>query len=809
MDEVVQIIPYYAHPHVHVVINDNTFYDEATSTPANDATMPYSTVIVTGADKGIDNTFIRLQNAKTKKALFGNGNYKKYGQSSIQADVLFNGYTDVWFMRVMPDNATYSNMIVLLKYSYGVDTDATGNSNGLLRMNVKFAVEYATTDKITEGAKTADDILEVGNSFASTVDDAEGYKTLPLFYVRSIGRGKYGNKYSIKLTRDSEAEKEYDVKMYNWSLINNDNGATVISNVFAGSMYQTTVDGGSTLISDVLDAYATGSCPVDIYVYENSIIDLYDFYQNEIVAANAEVIKNGKYDDAEIAKNAAAAAIKINEFDPVFGYVFNTKTDEIIPYYTNFTATDKPYVAPAKTVATEADLPKTTTDWATAKVGATVLVTTDAEGQLSTFTVVAIDASGNIAYDEGVKTSPDASSYNGIDISTGVGIALKGGSDGDFESIPDGKGGTRAPTDAEMKLMLAREQVQAFRGNKDRKILSPARVGLDFIFDANYNMTLPDGDDTIANMYANSSVLTDTDYKELAAVTAGATEPSITLNDVNVKAAIYDLNNFRNRNGMTIEPDLMAGCLYHMDCGVISTKTINNQSELKAIIENIAEFTGRTCSADLGYYEIYDPYTGRRIPVTVGYFIASKLIPHLIKYGMNKPFVMTNAQLTAIQKTSSMGSTGDMIRDSFKPDIDLIDWDVKEALFKSRINYYLTSEEGRVVQRACQNTRQVEASDLLEENNVRVLNTLKKQLEKSCRSYLYNWNEAETRKGFTDTQMQIYRPWIGNIVKDIQIRFEANQFEQTRMIMHCYCDVWFRGLIKRITLEIGIQRNEG
>ena len=162
--------------------------------------------------------------------------------------------------------------------------------------------------------------------------------------------------------------------------------------------------------------------------------------------------------------------------------------------------------------------------------------------------------------------------------------------------------------------------------------------------------------------------------------------------------------------------------------------------------------------------------------------------------------------MNCVQRSTALTNTNAMIRDTFHPDIDLIDWDVKERLYTSRINYWITSNEGRTVERACQNTRQLEASALLEENNVRVLNTLKKGLERACRSYLYEWNEPEARKGYTDAQMAIYKPWIGSMVQDINIRFDADEWEQTRMIMHCYCDVAFRDIVKRIILEININR---
>ena len=358
-----------------------------------------------------------------------------------------------------------------------------------------------------------------------------------------------------------------------------------------------------------------------------------------------------------------------------------------------------------------------------------------------------------------------------------------------------------------VKILLSREFVKAFRGMKDRKILSPARVNLDFMFDANYNMTSDTDlmiDDTSLDMYNHSTILTNQDAHKLSVL--GSTGLVMQSADLNVKKAMYDLNEFRNRNGMTINPDHGAGCSLYLDCNIVGIKNVGVNYELIDTINMMEEFTGRATSIDLGYYEIFDPNTRKRIKVTATYYIAKNLIPHILRNGLNKPFVYSYATLKAIQRDSSLVVSGDMIRDSFRPDIDLIDWDVKEKLFKSRINYYLTTDEGRQVQRAVQNTRQTDASALLEENNVRVLNTLKKGLEKACRGYLYEWNEPEVRKGYTQAQMEIYRPWIGTMVNDLEIKFTANEWEQERMIMHCYVVVKFRDIVKRIILEINIQR---
>ena len=36
----VRIIPFYAHPHVHSVIKDDTFYDETVATPKDPSDLP-------------------------------------------------------------------------------------------------------------------------------------------------------------------------------------------------------------------------------------------------------------------------------------------------------------------------------------------------------------------------------------------------------------------------------------------------------------------------------------------------------------------------------------------------------------------------------------------------------------------------------------------------------------------------------------------------------------------------------------------------------------------------------------------------
>lgn len=811
----VRIIPFYSHPHVHTVIRDHSQYDETVYTASSTKEMPFATVIVSGFDKGIDNKFVNLTDLETKKAIFGESNFAKYGQPSIQVDELFNGYTKVWLMRVLPDNARYANLVWLAHYRRGKILDDLGQETGKIRIEIKFSIAYATDPYVEGGAKTDAQIRAFAKSLETvTADPLTGYMTVALGYTRATGHGNYGNNYAMSITRDVDAEKDYGIKMYSFNFINNEK-VTKVENMFVGSTHVSRATKGSTFINDVMDIYSEGSVPVSIKMFEEGFDTLYTYYRN-IIKENQTYIQASGGNKEDVEELMKAQSITLDQFDPIFGLVYNTQNDEVIPYYRNYTGkAGEKYEAPELEIPNTAGAtkPLNISDWTTATVGARVLVVADPlnEGHRWIYTVTNIDESGNIMYDDGVETDIDADQYNGLDISQSIGFSLEGGSDGDFEEITVGNE-TRKPTEAEMKLLLAREYVKAFRGLKDRNILSPARINLDVIFDANYNLTLEETisiSNQISYLYDSSTVLTDQDSTALAVLTT--TENEFTYSDLNVKQALYDLNEFRNRNGMKMNLEQGAGCSLYLDCGLVGLKNIGVNRELSAIIDSVSKFKGRQSSVDLGYYEIFDPGSNRRINVTIGYFFAKNMIRHIVTYGINKPFTNNYASLVAMQidDDSTIIPTGEMIRNTFQPDLDLIDWDVKEKLYKERINYYLVSEEGRLVQRQSQNTRQTEASALLEENNVRVLNSLKKGLEKACRGYAYEWNNSTVRKGYTEAQMNIYRPWIGTMVEDLDIKFKADEFEQERMMMHCYVEVKFRDIIKRIILEINIRRPEG
>ena len=63
-----------------------------------------------------------------------------------------------------------------------------------------------------------------------TIEDEEGYSVLPFMRIRSMGRGKYGNNYTVKLSQNINYEKEFGIKMYNFDILSIEGGLTKIAN---------------------------------------------------------------------------------------------------------------------------------------------------------------------------------------------------------------------------------------------------------------------------------------------------------------------------------------------------------------------------------------------------------------------------------------------------------------------------------------------------------------------------------------------------------------------------------------------------
>ena len=232
--------------------------------------------------------------------------------------------------------------------------------------------------------------------------------------------------------------------------------------------------------------------------------------------------------------------------------------------------------------------------------------------------------------------------------------------------------------------------------------------------------------------------------------------------------------------------------IYYMDTGIRSSF---GYDELSAMIKDYSQFANRLISKNVHHYYTRDPISKKRIPVTITYFLANQFWRHVVNNGAYIPFVKANCQLTG------------HIRNSLAPTVEDYELPLKNTLNENRFNYFETVEDN-VYQRATQNTSQTADSDLLEESNVHLLYKAKRIIEKDIQARLYDFNEPEVRNRFKSYENTKFSDWNSQYVKSITIDFKANAWEIEHSILHCYVTIVYRGIFKRATVEIDINRRD-
>lgn len=199
-------------------------------------------------------------------------------------------------------------------------------------------------------------------------------------------------------------------------------------------------------------------------------------------------------------------------------------------------------------------------------------------------------------------------------------------------------------------------------------------------------------------------------------------------------------------------------------------------------------------SKEFQHGEIRDSYTGKRIPMTTTWFLASRLPIHIKIQGRHIPFQgQLHARVTGY------------LRNTILPVIDMDDKDLKEQFYTMKCNYYESIAENTVI-RGTQGTSQNKWSDLSEENNVLVTLDIKRNIERLVASKIYNFAEAEDRARFTEEARRMIAPYKGVQCRDADVYFDMNKWEEERSILHCYLWIIFRTLAKRGIIEIDINK---
>jgi hypothetical protein len=265
MASTTQIVPKFSFPYVDTYINDYTQVTNEAESVYADPACNY--IFVFRSSKGIDNVFVKKNTAESFKTLYGDSNYKKYGQPLMMPlAALASPHATGWCMRVMPENATYSHKVVNIHYY----PDAK---------NRKFYIKLVGADAGSENAiSTTTALAEFAKStIPESKVDPEGFNVRSFATLRSAGRGTYGDNYCVRATSNSSYEKEYGLKMYTYGIASKEGNYKSVAS-YVGANTTTTKYTENTFINDILDDTDPGVAPVIITIDEDSITDVYDAY---------------------------------------------------------------------------------------------------------------------------------------------------------------------------------------------------------------------------------------------------------------------------------------------------------------------------------------------------------------------------------------------------------------------------------------------------------------------------------------------------------------------------------------------------
>lgn len=264
-----QITPKWLHPHVETYINDNTEFQDTTSTPDE----PIRGLFVFTSAKGRDNVVLDHVKPEDWIEEFGTPDFKRYGQPNLMPyNSLSTGVVQAYSMRVMPDNATYANLVILAK----VKVDKTDAANP--KMIVRFTAEYHNniSDKSEIGALT--------ELMRSVDPDADGFVTYPLAAFYAQGRGDYGNNLRVRLLTSVLTDKSSDFKNYRFEVYELLNGKLSFKDVpYVGTFLpDALVSNKSTFLEDVINDIDDGSTKVNAIVFGDTWEAIYNLYKKEV-----------------------------------------------------------------------------------------------------------------------------------------------------------------------------------------------------------------------------------------------------------------------------------------------------------------------------------------------------------------------------------------------------------------------------------------------------------------------------------------------------------------------------------------------
>ena len=378
----------------------------------------------------------------------------------------------------------------------------------------------------------------------------------------------------------------------------------------------------------------------------------------------------------------------------------------------------------------------------------------------------------------------------GINItSVDGGVQLADGYTGFFDDLD--------PNSVEFKWRYSALLVKAYRGQIDPSIMSPVKVPAKYLFDGATNTIvgqtiLPYLQYTVADKVQASTIFTadDKDDVLLNPSEYASIDPG---DDIDVKQAMYDFMIYRVYQGIAEDSNKRpigpgSGLSLHLDSGVVDMTTVRlvNESFTK-------RFDNPNASWDIG--GVVAAADG--IAYTFTKQLVDNLINHCKAYTVNKPYTGKYTMIPAGSFTS------------YFPEIDVTDWDLRELMYNSGGNTWMTDVNGNLTRRSQRTLlRYSSTSDLLQENNMRTLSQLVYLLQNKLDENLFEYDDDDVLKTISDQVNNMFSNWVGTRVQALDIEFTRDKNIDGGDIVVCNVKVTFRGLILRVPIIVNVNRRE-
>lgn len=451
MASTIQIVPKFSFPYVETYVNDytevmDTLEEQIPQEPIVRYVFPFI------SSKGVDNVFIRKRTRGEIVKTYGDSAFSKYGQPLMQVlHVAESPNTEIFCMRVMPDDATYANSVIGVK-AVG-DKTSTGDSLLNRKFTITFTqayIEGATVESsdAETGANPVHGVLTATPTYVETDTDSVNnsninYATHTLLRAYDSGRGDFGNFYRFRISKETTYQKEYGIKFYNFETLSTERGVQKISN-YVGCAVTSSKYNNATLINDIIDDQDVGTYPVKFNIDESVVEDVYDKYI--------------EWCEAYITDLKTTSASLVSEYDAAAATAHTRLSSELIAGAENITESE------------EAFLTRYNAIWK--KIND---LTANSNINIDEFDIF---FGQNIeGIDSGIVISSSATKSFAIDINAADGSVFKYGSNGSF---------SYNFSDASFVTALTSCYEKAFDGTYDKRILSAQRVPVNAIFDANY-----------------------------------------------------------------------------------------------------------------------------------------------------------------------------------------------------------------------------------------------------------------------------------------------------------------------------------